>query len=62
MGEALDAERKKADAGGSWQKVNVDFQIVAIAKVAGAGEILSDDADVERVCKWAAIRVTKPSE
>lgn len=40
---------KKSGATGTWVKVKFDRQIVAIAKVAGATKIYSEDADVRAI-------------
>lgn len=46
--EAIIAGNKKEGAA-SWSKVKFDRQIVAIAKVEGAGRIYSNDADIVRL-------------
>ena len=46
---AMDAGSKKSAATGPWQKVKVDRQIVAIAKVHAVDELYSDDDDVRRL-------------
>ena len=48
---------KRGNSGGTWAKVKYDRQIVAIAKVAGATTIYSDDEDVEALGKEANIKV-----
>ena len=55
---AIDAGSKKSGAAGPWQKVKVDRQIVAIAKVHGVDELYSDDDDVRRLADadGAAVR------
>ena len=54
---ALDTGDKKSGATGTWQKVKVDRQIVAIAKVHGVDELYSDDDDVRRLAKSDSVPV-----
>ncbi len=54
---ALAAGDKKAGATGSWQKVKVDRQIVAIAKVHGVDELYTEDEDVRRLAEFDGIPV-----
>ena len=54
---AIDAGSKKSGAAGSWQKVKVDRQIVAIAKVHGVDELYSDDDDVRRLADADGVAV-----
>jgi hypothetical protein len=49
--------KKKMKAGGTWAKVKYDRQIVAIAIVAKAVRIYSDDSDIKAVAKRAGIQV-----
>jgi predicted nucleic acid-binding protein len=46
---------KRGGTGAPWQKVKVDRQIVAIAKVHGASKIYSDDPDVRKLAAKAGI-------
>ncbi len=55
--KALAAGDKKAGAKGTWQKVKVDRQIVAIAKVHAADCIYSDDGDVVNLALAAGLQV-----
>ena len=54
---ALDTGDKKSGATGTWQKVKVDRQIVAIAKVHGVDELYSDDDDVRRLAESDSVPV-----
>ena len=54
---AIDAGSKKSGAAGPWQKVKVDRQIVAIAKVHGVDELYSDDDDVRRLAEADGVAV-----
>ena len=54
---AIDAGSKKSGAAGPWQKVKVDRQIVAIAKVHGVDELYSDDDDVRRQAEADGVAV-----
>ena len=54
---ATDAGSKKSGATGPWQKVKVDRQIVAIAKVHGVDELYSDDDDVRRLAEADGVAV-----
>jgi hypothetical protein len=54
--EALGRQGKRGGATGVWAKVKFDRQIVAIAKVAGASVIYSDDGDVATLAKQMSIK------
>ncbi len=54
--KAMEAGNKRSGAVGPWQKVKVDRQIVAIAKVHGVDELYTDD-DVSRLAETDGIRV-----
>ncbi len=54
---ALDTGDKKSGAAGTWQKVKVDRQIVAIARVHGVDELYSDDDDVRRLAESDSVPV-----
>jgi hypothetical protein len=54
---ALAAGNKRGDSSATWAKIKYDRQIVAIAKVAGATTIYSDDADVASIARQASIEV-----
>lgn len=49
--------KKRGSSNASWQKVKYDRQIVAIAKLAGATEIYSDDADIRAIAAEVNIPV-----
>lgn len=57
--EAITAGNKKSGAVGTWAKVKFNRQIVAIAKVAGATAIYSDDDDIARLAKLCGIPVIR---
>ena len=54
---ALARGRKKGSSNATWAKVKYDRQIVAIARVAGATTIYSDDADIRALGAEARIPV-----
>lgn len=54
---AIAAGSKRSGAAGSWQKVKVDRQIVAIAKVHGVDDLYSDDDDVSRIAQADSVPV-----
>jgi hypothetical protein len=54
---ALSKGKKKGSSTAPWAKVKYDRQIVAIAKVAGATTIYSDDADIRIIAVEAQIEV-----
>lgn len=54
---ALNAGDKRGGSGATWAKVKFDRQIVAIAKVARATAIYSDDADVRTIATAEGIVV-----
>ena len=49
--------KKRGEATGVWQKIKYDRQIVAIAKVAQATMIYSDDGDIRAIANAAEIPV-----
>ncbi|MFC7334087.1 hypothetical protein [Rhodocista pekingensis] len=55
--EARAAGDKRGGAQGDWQKVKVDRQIVAIAKVRRAATIYSNDADIRAMAPSAGLSV-----
>lgn len=57
FGPGIQKGGKKGGAKGDWQKVKVDQQIVAIARVHGANVIYSNDEDMIALCKNAGIAV-----
>lgn len=59
---ALARGDKRSGATGSWQKVKVDRQIVAVAKVHGAEVLYSDDTDIRVLGKASGIRVVRTKE
>ena len=50
---------KRSGSPSPWAKIKFDRQIVAIAKVAGASTIYSDDDDIARLSRSAGIRVVR---
>ena len=48
---------KRAGATGSWQKVKVDRQIVAIARVHGVDALYSDDEDIQKLAAAVGVCV-----
>lgn len=54
---ALEAGNKRSGAGGPWQKVKVDRQIVAIAKVHDVDQLYSDDDDGRRLAEADGVPV-----
>ncbi len=63
---ALTREALKDDKFGGvdepWQKVKLDRQIVAIAKVAGEKEIYSDDTGIRKFAKQAGIKPIRAAD
>ena len=57
--EAIDAGDKRSGSTSPWAKIKFDRQIVAIAKVAGASTIYSDDDDIARLSRSAGIAVVR---
>jgi hypothetical protein len=58
--QAMDKGNKKgATLEAPWQKIKIDRQIVAIAKVNGATTIYSNDSDVAAHAKLCGIAVLK---
>lgn len=57
--DALDGGKKKLAPSATYAKVKYDRQIVAIAKVAGATTIYSDDNDIKTLGGRAKINVVK---
>ena len=55
--QAIDAGDKKAGSGAPWQKVKVDRQIIAVARVEGATAIYSDDGDLIAFAKALGMEV-----
>ena len=53
----MEAGNKRSGAVGPWQKVKVDRQIVAVAKVHGVDELYTDDDGVRRLAESDGIRV-----
>lgn len=54
---AISGKGKRGDSAATWAKLKYDRQIVAIAKVCGATEIYSDDADMVGIAKGVGIKV-----
>jgi len=59
---AIGAGDKKGGATGAWQKIKVDRQIIAIAKVTGCVAIHSNDKDIRKLAKEVGIPVVHVSE
>jgi hypothetical protein len=59
---ALARGRKRENPAATWAKVKYDRQIVAIAKVAGATTIYSDDGDIRTIANEAKIAVVGIAE
>jgi predicted nucleic acid-binding protein len=57
--EAIDAGDKRGGSASSWAKIKFDRQIIAIARVAGASTIYSDDGDIARFAKGSGIAVVR---
>lgn len=57
--QAMQKGGKRGGSAGTWAKVKYDRQIVAIAKVAGAEVIYSDDRDVATFAEEAGVTCTK---
>ena len=53
---------KKLGLAGSWQKIKIDRQIVAIAKVEGAEAIYTSDPDVAALAIDSGLQAIHPSE
>jgi hypothetical protein len=60
--EALEAGDKKAGSAEPWQKVKLDRQIVAIARVYNVTEIYSDDSGVKAFADQIGMRVIRSWE
>jgi predicted nucleic acid-binding protein len=54
---AIEAGDKRAGSDQPWQKVKFDRQIIAIARVAGASKIYSDDKDLANFARVLGIEV-----
>jgi hypothetical protein len=52
-------KKKRGDSSATWARVKYDRQIVAVAKVAGATTIYSDDGDVAALAKAAKVEVVR---
>ena len=57
--EAIGAGDKRSGSTSPWAKIKFDRQIIAIAKVAGASTIYSDDDDIARLSRSAGIAVVR---
>lgn len=57
--EAMESGGKRGGSSSPWAKIKFDRQIIAIAKVAGASTIYSDDCDIARYAKPAGIAVVR---
>ncbi|MCC7010401.1 MAG: hypothetical protein IT184_16450 [Acidobacteria bacterium] len=55
MRKARDAGNKRGGATGAWQKVKVDWQLVAIAKVNQVDCVYSNDGDLVALCATAGL-------
>jgi hypothetical protein len=56
--QAIKAGDKREGLQSDWTKIKFDRQIVAIALVSGASEIISDDGDVAAIGERWGIKVT----
>lgn len=56
---AIDAGDKRSGSPSPWAKIKFDRQIIAIAKVAGASTIYSDDDDIARLSQQTGISVVR---
>jgi hypothetical protein len=57
--EAIDSGDKRGGLTSPWAKIKFDRQIIAIAMVAGATTIYSDDGDIARFAKGTGIAVVR---
>lgn len=57
--EALDSGSKRGGHDGTWAKIKYDRQIVAIAKVAGASVIYSDDKEIFKLGQKVGLTVLR---
>lgn len=60
--KALDKGNKKNGSSERWQKVKVDFQIAAIAKVHGANCIYTHDSDIDKIAPLFDLEVRNLSD
>lgn len=60
--DALRAGDKKAGSTSNWQKVKIDRQIIAIARVMGVSQIYSDDDGVARFAEQIGLPVMRSWE
>jgi predicted nucleic acid-binding protein len=56
MIKAIDAGDKRGGATGAWQKVKVDWQLVAIAKLHKVDLIYSDDRDIRAISEKVGMK------
>ncbi|KTG25376.1 hypothetical protein AWR38_00990 [Idiomarina sp. WRN-38] len=56
--KAMQAGNKKSGSTEPWQKVKIDFQIAAIAKVHGASCIYTHDTDIQKIAPLFDIEVS----
>lgn len=59
---ALAAGDKKGGVRSAWQKVKIDRQIIAIARVHGAQEIITNDGDLTTLANRVGLKVSSISE
>jgi len=59
FGPGMQRRKKRGGATGDWQKVKVDQQTVAIARVYSARTIYSNDRDVVALCKGTGVSVER---
>ena len=60
--QAIDSGNKRGGATSTWAKAKFDQQIVAIAKVAGASRIYTEDIDVKQLAAKAGITALSISD
>jgi predicted nucleic acid-binding protein len=60
--QALEAGDKKSGRAAAWSKIKFDRQILAIARVEGAGVVYSDDEGLRRFGQTAGMKVIGISE
>lgn len=55
--DAIDAGDKRSGSEAAWQKVKVDRQVIAVARVEGATNIYADDRDLAAFAKRLGMEV-----
>lgn len=62
IARATGDKRAPVGRGVAWQKVKIDRQIVAIARVRGADLIVSDDEDIQKIASALGIAFSLPEQ